>query len=101
MVFGVNSCIKSQKQRHSDLKVNSLNINKFSVNTIQTKNMRLVYSNILFQFYLRAENGRLKYGSAMEIGYNTGQQWRSVSIGSVMEIGFNMVRNGDWLKQGQ
>ena len=42
MIFGVNSCIKSEKQRHSDLKVNVLNINKFSINITQTENMELV-----------------------------------------------------------
>jgi len=59
MIFGVNSCIKSEKERQSDLKVNSLNINKFSMNITQTENIQLVYGNIPFQFYLREETERI------------------------------------------
>jgi len=66
MIFGVNSCIKSEKQRHSDLKVNSLSINKFSMNIVQTENMQLVYSNIPLQFCLREETVRLEYVSTTE-----------------------------------
>ena len=60
MIFGVNSSIKSEKQIHLDLKVSSLNINKFSMNITQSENMQLVYSNIPFKFYLREETGRLE-----------------------------------------
>jgi hypothetical protein len=67
MIIGVNSCIKSEKERHSDLKVNSLNINKFSMNIIRTENMKLVYGNITSQFYPVEETGRLEYVVATEI----------------------------------